>query len=74
MNRIADPLSKMDARIKTTNGTLPITIEGNSLMPACIELKIPSAQIKSGIMLASLNTKGQTIHKSNTMIQIIYKF
>ena len=60
MNRIADPLSKMDARIKTTNGTLPITIEGNSLMPACIELKIPSAQIKSGIMLASLNTKGQT--------------
>ena len=31
MKRIADPLSKMNAKIYTTNGSLPITIEGSNL-------------------------------------------
>ena len=60
MRRIADPLNKMNAKISTTNGTLPITIRGRELISTNIDLKIPSAQIKSGILLASLNTKGET--------------
>ena len=60
MRRIADPLNKMNAKISTTNGTLPITIRGRELISTSINLKIPSAQIKSGILLASLNTKGET--------------
>jgi len=61
MGRISDPLSKMNAKILTTNGTLPLTIKGNKLISSNIDVKIPSAQIKSGLLLASLNTKGETI-------------
>ena len=60
MNRISDPLSTMGAKIKTTKGSLPLYIEGNELVSNNIDLKIPSAQIKSGILLASLNTKEET--------------
>ena len=60
MKRISDPLSKMNAKIDTSNGTLPIKIFGKELIPNKINLKIPSAQIKSGLLLAALNTKGET--------------
>ena len=60
MKRISDPLAKMNANISTTNGTLPISIKGTELISTNIDLKIPSAQIKSGVLLASLNTKGET--------------
>ncbi len=60
MKRIADPLYKMNAQIETTNGTLPMSIKGNKLSNANIEIVVPSAQIKSGVMLAALNTKGIT--------------
>tara|TARA_B100000963_G_scaffold360779_1_gene393077 strand:+ start:1976 stop:3274 length:1299 start_codon:yes stop_codon:yes gene_type:complete len=60
MNRIADPLTKMNAKISTTNGSLPLTINGDNLIARNINLEIPSAQIKSGLLLASLNTSGIT--------------
>ena len=60
MKRISDPLIKMNAKINTTNGSLPLTIGSSNLVPVDIELKIPSAQIKSGLLLAALNTKGET--------------
>ena len=60
MKRISDPLSIMKANIKTSSGSLPIIINGKNLSSANLELKIPSAQIKSGLLLASLNTKGET--------------
>ena len=58
MNRIADPLSKMNAKIETNEGKLPLKILGNKLKSLDIEINIPSAQIKSGILLACLNTTG----------------
>ncbi len=60
MKRISDPLIKMNAKINTTNGSLPLTIRSSNLVPVNIDLKIPSAQIKSGLLLAALNTKGET--------------
>ena len=60
MKRIADPLTKMNAKIYTTNGSLPLSIEGSNLKPVNFDLKIPSAQIKSGLLLAALNIKGET--------------
>ena len=60
MSRIADPLIKMNGRVKTTDGSLPIYIKGTNLVPSNIELTIPSAQIKSGVLLAGLYTKGET--------------
>ena len=60
MKRIADPLIKMNAKISTTNGSLPLSIESSNLKPVDFDLQIPSAQIKSGLLLAALNTKGET--------------
>ena len=60
MKRITDLLIKMKAKIHTQNGTLPLIIEGKKLSPCDINLKIPSAQIKSGLLLAGLNTVGET--------------
>ena len=58
MDRIANPLNTLQAKIITANGKLPITINGKQLKPANIDIQIPSAQIKSGILLACLNTNG----------------
>ncbi len=60
MKRISDPLMKMNAKILSNNGKMPLIIKGQELSNSEIEIKIPSAQIKSGIILAALNTKGIT--------------
>ena len=60
MGRISEPLTQMNAKIYTTNGSLPLTIKSSSLKPVNIDLKIPSAQIKSGLLLAALNIQGET--------------
>ena len=60
MGRIAEPLKKMNAKIQTTNGSLPLQIYKSKLNNAEIDIKIPSAQIKSGLILAALNTDGIT--------------
>ena len=60
MKRIIDPLVKMNAKITSNNGKMPLIIKGQELSSSEIEIKIPSAQIKSGVILAALNTKGIT--------------
>ena len=58
MKRITNPLSEMGAEIITQNGKLPLHIKGKILNNCKIEIDIPSAQIKSGLILAALNTEG----------------
>ena len=65
MKRISDPLTKLNAKIYTTNESLPLIIEGGNLKPNSINLDIPSAQIKSGLLLAALNIKGETTISEN---------
>ena len=60
MKRIAEPLEKMNAKIKTNKGMMPLKIIGTELINNKIEINVPSAQVKSGIMLAALNTAGVT--------------
>ncbi len=60
MGRIANPLIEMNAKVETNDGTLPIKINPSRLNPGNIDLKIPSAQIKSGLLLAGLNIDGET--------------
>ncbi|MBN2572457.1 MAG: 3-phosphoshikimate 1-carboxyvinyltransferase [Ignavibacteriales bacterium] len=57
MLRVSEPLTKMGAKITTAeNGTLPMTIYPvEMLQPIEYELNIPSAQIKSAILLAGLH-------------------
>lgn len=62
MNRVIKPLTEMGAKIKSTgDGLLPLTIEGtDSLKPISYEMPIASAQVKSCLLLAGLNTNGTT--------------
>ena len=58
MKRIMDPLKLMGAEFENISGTLPLKIIGKSLNKSKIEIEIPSAQIKSGLILAAINTRG----------------
>jgi 3-phosphoshikimate 1-carboxyvinyltransferase len=63
MRRILDPLSLMGVRVleEAEGGRCPITIEGTA-EPTPIEYVTPvaSAQIKSAVLLAGLNSPGRT--------------
>jgi 3-phosphoshikimate 1-carboxyvinyltransferase len=61
MDRVAEPLARMGARIKTTDGLPPIVLEGaDSLRGIDYALPVASAQVKSAILLAALNAHGTT--------------
>jgi 3-phosphoshikimate 1-carboxyvinyltransferase len=62
MARVAEPLARMGARIEGRDGMrLPIRVEG-AIDPLPIEyrLPVPSAQVKSAVLLAGLNAPGTT--------------
>jgi len=52
MERIADPLTRMGARVETTDGHAPLVVEGGKLHGIEYELPVPSAHVKSAILLA----------------------
>jgi 3-phosphoshikimate 1-carboxyvinyltransferase len=63
MKRVLDPLEKMGARTREVadGGRLPITIKGSSeLYPIEYEPPVPSAQLKSAVLLAGLSAPGAT--------------
>ena len=67
MKRIMDPLEVMGAEFQSNTGTLPLKIIGKELKNKNIIIDIPSAQIKSGLILAAINTEGEsTIIEKNT--------
>jgi 3-phosphoshikimate 1-carboxyvinyltransferase len=61
MDRVAEPLARMGARIATMNGLPPIVVDGSDALRA-IDYALPmaSAQVKSAILLAGLNAHGTT--------------
>jgi 3-phosphoshikimate 1-carboxyvinyltransferase len=60
MRRIEEPLSRMGAGIETTDGRLPIRIDGRALHAITYELPVASAQVKSAVLLAGLFADGET--------------
>ncbi len=60
MKRVIEPLSKMGAKIEHNDFKLPIKIEGRKLQGITYFSPIPSAQVKSCLLLAGLNAKGKT--------------
>ncbi len=60
MERIVEPLRLMNAKVETNNGKMPVKIYGQKLKNTKIIIDVPSAQIKSGLILAALNTDGKT--------------
>ena len=61
MDRVAEPLTRMGARISTSDGLPPVVVEGTSSLRG-IEYTLPvaSAQVKSAILLAGLNADRAT--------------
>lgn len=62
MGRVIDPLSRMGADFTSSpGGTLPLMMRGASpAVPIEYRLPVASAQVKSAILLAGLNTPGTT--------------
>ncbi len=63
MERIADPLKAMGARVSLQDGHAPIRIRGtqSGLDPIEYRLPVASAQVKSCVLLAGLFATGETV-------------
>ncbi|WP_171176785.1 3-phosphoshikimate 1-carboxyvinyltransferase [Ruegeria sp. HKCCD8929] len=63
MARVTDPLALFGTRsVGRTGGRLPMTIVGAAdPVPVRYEVPVPSAQVKSAVLLAGLNAPGQTV-------------
>lgn len=63
MRRVLDPLEKMGARViaQAEGGRLPLTLQGAAQpLPIEYESPVPSAQLKSAVLLAGLAAPGET--------------
>lgn len=62
MGRVLKPLQQMGLIVRETGKeTLPLTLEGSSrLRPIEYRLEVPSAQVKSAILIAGLHAAGKT--------------
>ena len=61
MRRIIVPLERMGARIRSEEGRPPLTIDGSAqLAPIDFHTEVPSAQVKSAVLLAGLHADGTT--------------
>jgi 3-phosphoshikimate 1-carboxyvinyltransferase len=58
MERVAEPLRLMGAEVKTTGGRAPLTVTGGELRPIRYAPPVPSAQVKSSVLLAGLYARG----------------
>ena len=61
MERIRKPLETMGACLTLTDGHAPLTILGKSLQAIDFTTPVPSAQVKTCVLLAGLQTAGTTI-------------
>lgn len=60
MKRVIEPLSLMGAEISSNDNKAPLKIHGKNLQAIDYNSKLSSAQVKSCILLAGINTKGVT--------------
>jgi len=63
MGRVVDPLRSMGADIEYLgkDGHLPLRVAGADLQGTLCTLNVPSAQVKSALLLAAINAEGETI-------------
>lgn len=60
MRRVIDPLTRMGAQIEAVEGRAPLTIRGGRLHAIEWTPAVPSAQVKSAVLLAGLFADGDT--------------
>ncbi|MCF6273595.1 MAG: 3-phosphoshikimate 1-carboxyvinyltransferase [Rhodobacteraceae bacterium] len=63
MGRITDPLALFGTETTgRSGGRLPLTMKGaKNPIPVCYKTPMPSAQVKSAVLLAGLNAPGETV-------------
>ena len=78
MKRIIEPLSLMGAKIESIDGHAPLSIHGQALHGIVYNSKLASAQVKSCILLAGLNAKGETTfiepYKSRNHTELLLEY
>jgi 3-phosphoshikimate 1-carboxyvinyltransferase len=60
MRRVIEPLTLMGARIDSSEGHAPLVIHGSRLHGVAYRPAVPSAQVKSAVLLAGLHADGAT--------------
>lgn len=60
MRRIIEPLTRMGATVLSDDGRLPLEIQGTHLRAITHHSEVPSAQVKSCVLLAGLFADGMT--------------
>src|SRR5690606_7789976 len=61
MQRVLAPLCRMGLMVESAGDRLPLTVRGSaSLVPIVYELPVPSAQVKSAVLIAGLHAAGET--------------
>jgi 3-phosphoshikimate 1-carboxyvinyltransferase len=61
MRRVLGPLKQMGVEVTDDRETLPLTMRGSAdLVPMAYVLPVPSAQVKSAILIAGLHAAGET--------------
>jgi len=61
MRRVIVPLERMGARIGSSDGRPPLVIDGSASLAAIdFQPEVPSAQVKSAVLLAGLHASGTT--------------
>lgn len=60
MERVAEPLRAMGAGVATDHGHAPVDIQGGHLRGIVFRPQVPSAQVKSAVLLAGLDADGVT--------------
>jgi len=60
MKRVINPLTQMGATIGSEDGRPPLTIDGARLHGITYRPEVPSAQVKSAVLLAGLQADGET--------------
>jgi 3-phosphoshikimate 1-carboxyvinyltransferase len=60
MLRVVTPLLQMGADVSSADGRPPVTVVGGNLHPISYRPETPSAQVKTAVLLAGLQTAGVT--------------
>lgn len=60
MERVAVPLRRLGAAIRTQNGFAPVEVSAAELIGTQVDTAVASAQVKSAVILAAIGAKGTT--------------
>ena len=76
--RVTEPLKRFGAKFQTNRGKLPIKVKGtNNSVPMFYNENKGSAQCKSAVMFAALNTFGETVikaKKSRNHTELLFRY